>query len=163
MNRRHADFQSGAILDKTDAYGLEARQTGLAGSNTYGRFVKPASSAITSEKENLGALAGATESNLELAFKTEYYRNRAARATELGHAIAECHPQDACILMEAAIDDLRAGMPNAPFLSLMNEASFWADMATRNERKAFALANYTRLSKADQSAFLAYVQRGAAA
>ena len=109
--------------------------------------------------DNPGALAGATGNDFHQTFKTEHYRNRAARATELGHAIAECHPQDACILMEAAIDDLRAGMPNAPFLSLMNEASFWADMATRNEHKAYALACYSRMPARDQAAFLAHIGR----
>ncbi len=115
------------------------------------------------EKEAPGALAGATEGDFRQTFKTEHYRNRAARATELGHAIAECHPEDACIIMEAALDDMTEGHPYAPICHTLDEAGYWADQATRNERKAFALANYTRLSKADQAAFLAYVQRGAVA
>jgi len=108
--------------------------------------------------ENPGALAGATGADdIEQAFKTQEYRSRAIAATALGHAIANCHPEDACALMEAALDDLRAGMPIAPFGGIMDQARFWADMATRNERKAYTLACFDRLSAADQSAFLAHV------
>jgi hypothetical protein len=57
---------------------------------------------------------------------------------------------------------LGAGMPIAPLFNFMDEATFWADMATRAERKAYALACFNRLHAADQAAFLAYVQRGAA-
>ena len=114
-------------------------------------------------KENPGALAGATGDILGVTFKSEYYRNRAETATKLGRAIAECHPKDACIIMEAALDNLTEGHPYYPICRTIDEAGYWADQATRNERKAFALANFTRLSKADQAAFLAYVQRGAAA
>ena len=55
-----------------------------------------------------------------------------------------------------------AGMPGAPFLGIMDEAESWADLATVQERKAYALACYTRLSERDRAAFLAHV-RGAAA
>ena len=98
-----------------------------------------------------------------ISFKTETYRNRAGAATALGMAIAECHPFDACVLMEAALDSLTEGHPYYPLCRTMSEAGYWADQATRNERKAFALANYTRLSTADQAAFLAHVQHGGAA
>ena len=110
--------------------------------------------------EKPGALAGATGSySIEQTFETAYYRNRAEAATKLGHAIAECHPQDACTLMEAALDNLTEGHPYYPLCRTLAEAGYWADQATRSERKAFALANFTRLSTADQAAFLAYVQR----
>ena len=108
--------------------------------------------------ETPDALAGATGADQDYTYKTEHYRTRAIAATALGCAIANCHPEDACALMEAALDDLRAGMPRAPFLSsIMAEATFWAGWATRNEAKAYALAAYSRLSAADQSAFLAHV------
>jgi hypothetical protein len=109
--------------------------------------------------ENPGARASATGAgNIEQAFKTQEYRTRAIAATALGYAIADCHPEDACALMEAALDDLRAGMPRAVFLSsIMAEATFWAGLATRSECKAYALAAYSRLSAADQSAFLSHV------
>jgi len=108
--------------------------------------------------ENPGALAGATGADdIGLTFTTEEYRTRAIAATALGYAIANCDPEDACALMEAALDDLRAGMPIAPFGGIMDQARFWADMATRNERKAYAIACFDRLSAADQSAFLAHV------
>ena len=89
----------------------------------------------------------------------DYIRDRAT-ATVLCHAILDCDPADACEIMAVAYDDLRAGMPIAPFLGVMDEAGFWADMATRAELKAYCLACYTRLPATDQAAFLGYV-RGA--
>ena len=120
-------------------------------------------SLIMGRIDNPGALAGATGTEFGIAFKTETYRNRAKAATALGQAIAECHPHDASVVMEAALDDLTEGHPYYPLCRDLAEAGYWADQATRNERKAFALANYTRLSTADKAAFLAHVQRGVAA
>lgn len=115
------------------------------------------------ENEKTGALAGATGGDFHQTFKSEHYRKRAEAATKLGRAIAECHPHDACIIMEAALDDLTDGHPYYPLFRTLDEAGYWADQATRNERKIFALANYTRLSPADQAAFLTYVRREAVA
>jgi hypothetical protein len=109
--------------------------------------------------ENPGALAGATGAERKVIFKSEHYRNRFDAATKLGQAIADCHPQDACTLMEAALEDLRAGWPKAPLFRVMDEAAFWADLASRNELKAYALAC---LSTKDRAGFLSYVQGGAA-
>ena len=109
---------------------------------------------------NPGALAGATGAkSIELAsFRSEEYRTRHENARRLGDAIAECHPEDACILMEAALADLLAErMPPAPFLGIMPSARFWADWASVSELKAYCLASFERLSAADQSAFLAHV------
>jgi hypothetical protein len=58
---------------------------------------------------------------------------------------------------------LGAGMPTAPLFSHMDQAVFWADLATQAELKAYALACFNRLRPTDQAAFLGYVQRGAAA
>ncbi len=106
------------------------------------------------------ALAGATGARqIEITFKSKEYRTRHENARRLGDAIAECHPEDACILMEAALADLLSQrMPPAPFLGgVMDAARCWAGWASRNEHKAFALACYERLSAADQRAFLAHV------
>ena len=67
--------------------------------------------------------------------------------------------------MEAAEAELVArvalrgtGMPGAPFFGVMDEAAFWADRATVQERKAYALACYARLSERDRAAFLKHVE-----
>ncbi|MDO9638126.1 MAG: hypothetical protein Q7J44_06265 [Pseudotabrizicola sp.] len=73
----------------------------------------------------------------------------------------KCDPEDAALIMEKALSDMARGMPIAPFLSVMDEAAFWADLATPMELKAYALACFNRLSVTEQGAFLAYVQRGA--
>lgn len=84
---------------------------------------------------------------------------RIRRARALCEAIGDCHPQDACEVMAAALADLSAGMPIAPLFDVMGEARSWAEFATRAEVKAYALACYRRMSPADQAAFLAYVGR----
>ena len=57
----------------------------------------------------------------------------------------------------------RAGQPIALLFNYMDEAAFWADMASEGELKAYALASFTRLSPDNQAAFLDYVQERAAA
>jgi hypothetical protein len=75
----------------------------------------------------------------------------------LAYAIAECDPDDACKVMEAAISDLRRGMPIAPFLTIMDEARTWASFAMRAELKAYCLACFEHMPKSDQGAFLRHV------
>lgn len=108
--------------------------------------------------KNPGALAGATGADqLGKSFKTEEYRKRAEAATALCHAIAECEPEDAALILEAALRSFGAGQPVPPLLSLMDEARTWADFATVAERKAYCLASWNRLPAADRAAFLAHV------
>lgn len=56
-----------------------------------------------------------------------------------------------------------AGSPGTYFLGPMDEAIFWADRASRNELKAYALASFRRMSASDQAAFLRHVGERAAA
>lgn len=51
-----------------------------------------------------------------------------------------------------------AGVPLPPFLNVMDDARWWADLANRSERKAYALAAFEALAPADQAAFLRHVQ-----
>lgn len=74
-----------------------------------------------------------------------------------------CDPCDRVPLLELFLDNLRGGEPTPLMSGIMAEAGFWADWASTDELKAFCLASFTRLSAADQRAFLAYVQRRAAA
>jgi hypothetical protein len=64
--------------------------------------------------------------------------------------------------MNEAAAPLGSGMPTAPLISHMDQAVFCADIATRAERNAHALACFSRLHAADQVAVLGYVPRGAA-
>ncbi|WP_138058735.1 hypothetical protein [Sulfitobacter pontiacus] len=54
-----------------------------------------------------------------------------------------------------------AGYPIPTFLSVMSDARWWASIASRDERKAYALAAFEALAISDQSAFLEYVQGSA--
>lgn len=102
-----------------------------------------------SEMRNPGALAGATGADHEgINFKTERYRRRALAATALCHAIGECHPEDAVLLMQAALADLSPAYP-LPVLSCpVQEARLWASIATDPERKAWAIASIEALAPA---------------
>ena len=73
-------------------------------------------------------------------------------------AVLACDPRDRIPLMERFIEALRPGQPIAAFASIMEEASFWADMASTAELKAYALACYNRMAPSDRAAFLNYVQ-----
>ena len=113
---------------------------------------------LTPENENPGALGGATGAEqLEMVYTSEEYRNRAVAATALCHAIADCDPEDAALIMAAALADLAAGMPIAPLIGAMDEAAFWADLATPSELDAYALACTNRMAPTRRTAFLAYV------
>jgi hypothetical protein len=115
------------------------------------------------QTRNPGALAGATGADLKdwLSWVDHNIRREAA-ARALMEAVLACDPDDRILLMERFIEALRPGQPITAFASIMSEASFWADMASTAELKAYALACYNRMSAADRSAFLGYVKKGAA-
>ena len=132
---------------------IEYQRVTPTGSNFSG------AESVLAQNETPVALAGATGANdFAKLFKSEEYLNRAEAATGLCHAIAACNPFDACEIMAAALDDLSAGMPVAPLFSFMDQAAFWADFSPVPELKAYLLACYNRLPRADQLAFLAYVR-----
>jgi len=110
--------------------------------------------------ESPGALAGATGAmSSELTFKSEEYRNRAAAATALCNAIADCHRDDAVVLMSAALTDMSAGAPLLQvWVDALDDARWWASFATPLEHKAYALACFDALRPKSQAAFLAKVQ-----
>lgn len=55
------------------------------------------------------------------------------------------------------------GWPEPPTFNLMREAAFWADHASEEELGAYCLATFRAMPEARQAAFLAFVQRRAAA
>ena len=55
-----------------------------------------------------------------------------------------------------------AGMPIAPFMDPVDEASFWANMATPDELDAYAVAIFNAMSGGKKRAFLDYAGRAAA-
>jgi hypothetical protein len=91
------------------------------------------------------------------------YQTNLPPAMALVLAIVKCDRLDACEIMEQVLEELALDMPIPPFLGIMDQAAFWADMATQREAKAYALACYNRLTPDNQAAFLNYVQGRAAA
>jgi hypothetical protein len=124
---------------------------------------RSANFSLATENENPGALAGATGADqLGISFKTEQYRRRAEAATALACAIGECHPEDACEIMAAALESLSVGAPLPVFVSIMDDARWWASCASPAEIKAYALACFEAMRPKVRDAFLGYVQRGSA-
>lgn len=74
-------------------------------------------------------------------------RHRAFMA--LAEAIARAHPQDACALMCAALDDLGAGSPEYAFTQerLRADAAWWADAAHPGEIEAHVMAGLRRMDR----------------
>lgn len=82
---------------------------------------------------------------------------RAEAAERLSQAVVACDPDDRVMLLETILDEIRPGWPLSHERGLMVEAGWWADNATRNERKAYLLACWNRLADSDRQGFLAYV------
>ena len=75
----------------------------------------------------------------------------------------DCDSGDRLIFLEAIIEGLRAGMPLPFYGRVMDEARFWATMATRAELKAYCAAAFARLTPEDQDAFRAFISQERAA
>lgn len=116
------------------------------------------------ENENPGALAGATGTDIEGFWSLfEDNLNRRAQATRIIDAVLDCGPEDRVLFLETILDQIRPGWPKSFNIDVMEEAGWWADTATTPERKAYLLACYRRLSRADKAAFLTYITGRAAA
>jgi hypothetical protein len=113
----------------------------------YGPIVKPEKGTEAPQMKNPGALAGATGADhSKYVYKTEEYRVRAECATALAEAITNCHPDDACQIMVAALCDLAPGGPsNALFLSREEDAAWWASWADSASLVAMLAAALDRL------------------
>lgn len=95
----------------------------------------------------------------------DYVRNlrRQAQGYALIQALLDCDRDDRLPFLEALTEGLRAGAPLPAFGHVMAEANFWADMASRAERKAYCAACFARLSPADQAGFLSFAGQRVAA
>ena len=88
---------------------------------------------------------------------------REAKAYALTEAVIDCDPDDRVPFVEAILDGLRAGMPIALFGKIMDEATFWAEQASRAERKAYCAACFANLDREDQDAFRSFIAERRAA
>ncbi|WP_224815669.1 hypothetical protein [Hasllibacter sp. MH4015] len=70
-------------------------------------------------------------------------------------ALRSLNPDQAQAAAAAAIGS--AGGPLPAFLGEMDEARQWAVRASRDERKAFALASFEAMSRKDQAAFFQHI------
>lgn len=75
---------------------------------------------------------------------------RSLAITELAVAIALAHPEDAAVLMAAALEDISAGRPSpwaTIFENLRDEAEWWADCANPTELEVYAAAALRRIER----------------
>lgn len=80
------------------------------------------------------------------------------RASLAFATLASLDAETACDVAHAALK--HGGCPLPTFLNPMSEALQWASLATRPERKAYALAAYEALSTEDQIAFCQRISEG---
>lgn len=78
-------------------------------------------------------------------------------------AVLACDPRDRIPLLERFIEAMRPGASIPAFSGIMAEARDWAAWASRAELKAYALASFEAMGPRDQAAFLAHIDRRAAA
>lgn len=83
------------------------------------------------------------------------------RAALAWASLITLEPDDAALIAQAAVGC--AGQPIAPLFDALDEAAFWADMASREELEAYCLASFNAMQPARQTAFRDYVQGGQAA
>ena len=81
----------------------------------------------------------------------------------LAYAALQTLDDDQIEAVFGAVTPQGAGKPQAAFLGIMDQASFWADLASQDERDAYMLASFNRSPAPRRAAFLEYVQGRAAA
>lgn len=81
-------------------------------------------------------------------------RQRAALAFM---ALKSLNHEEAVLTAETALAE-GAGQPIAPLFNYMDEAAFWADMASPAELDAYCLATFNAMPRQRQAAFLEFVQ-----
>jgi hypothetical protein len=71
-------------------------------------------------------------------------------------ALASVDPDEAEDVAREALT--ASGTPIAPLQSFMDEASFWADLASQTELKAYSAASFSGLNSKNKLAFLKYAR-----
>jgi len=65
-------------------------------------------------------------------------------------SLAACDHEDAATI----VHEMFAGPPPPPFMSAVADASYWSDLASRDELRVYAAAIFKRLARADRRQFL---------
>ena len=79
-------------------------------------------------------------------------------ARQVADALRSLPPDAAEELAEAALADLREGVPVPPFITLRDEARNWASLASPGELKAYLAAIWGRLPATERQGFLGAVR-----
>lgn len=136
----------GGYLDHQGNQPVAVANREKSGFDFIGKFGGMANRAEAAEKENPGALAGATGEIEKQSLQAADYRMRAECATALAEAIGDCHPDDAVQLMVAALHDLTPEGPRCDmFLSAAEDAAWWASVAAPAQLSAVLAATLEQL------------------
>ena len=116
------------------------------------------------QNEDPGALAGATEVDLESLWNVvEVNAKRAAKARGVVDALLRVDPQDRPLVLDALRHQFRAGAPQAYVIDLMMEAAHWVEISTQKERRAYFFSIWAEMTQAERASFRQWAQGEAAA
>ena len=71
-----------------------------------------------------------------------------------------CDPDEIIEIAEAALEQNTLGMPLPCFETPLSDARWWADRASTEEKKAYAIACYQSLDNKLQQDFISFVTKG---
>lgn len=98
-----------------------------------------------------------------LAIVLEHRLTAFERSCLLASVIGAMEIDDALLIAGMIARKARIGMPLPPFLDAVDDAAWWADNASVEERKAVLTAAFLSLPARDQDAFLSHASRRVAA
>ena len=90
------------------------------------------------------------------------YLDEKQRAALAFSVLQYLHEDNILAVAEAALPE-NTPPPIAPFVNQMDEASFWADVASEKALEAYCLASFNRMSNKRKSDFLNFVTQKVAA
>lgn len=101
-----------------------------------------------------------TEAALKVVFLRTFRESleQNERAAQAFASLLNLDPETAEAVAISAVEHLRAGPPLPTFLSVMDDAQFWADLASPSELDAYCLASFNRMGPVRQAQFLEHVQ-----
>lgn len=132
----------------------KAAQSPRKGDSILSRFMKPEHKRMS---RMLGYCLTLGEPRAWHGFSTvAYVRLTPAERACLSFASLQSLPEDQAIETAAAVFE-GAGYPLRPFLGGMEDARWWASLASVNELKAYALAAFEALPPKERAAFFRFI------
>jgi hypothetical protein len=169
----YTDLQSRLLLNQNNAVGPkpyqdkrctkrepDTRRKSSSAGRTFSDFAKPAHKSLS---RSLGYCLTLGTADAWSSFATiAAMRLSPFERGAIAAAALKSMPIDLAEMAAAAVIGA-AGNPLPAFLGGMDDARFWASMASRSERKAYALASFEAMTAKDRAAFTRHITGGRAA